>query len=549
MSDTSYSDNTPPLRTRDRVLKAFGFAKREKKVKSRAATQTLNNQPIHQLSDTSIAIASTVTSSHLDIEQDIASIVVEDGSLPPLPPLPIFESNVIPDVFLKNRPPPTIRTRLPHLGQRIESMDQLVYCNIVLLMSKPSSFFDEIVGHQDSDGSGSQGLDVDGEVVTDFEKKERAWMKSIGQFPEEQQHLRWLVTQVIDEFVKDDIKGLSLVTEVISLGPVLDRDTFRSLLSCLVDKFERTTLLDISILQGLVQLIESTPHNNLVGDDLVRTLAVLRQRLEGTHTSSTDHLYQTVLAISRLLDVMTQNKIQDVDHEPLTGLLAFLLHRGDIALKFQLSYALEVMRNITNDETSFQLAMRHSLEIGRMESILREFQATTKRLWYLALREARQRILEGRFADFSMLVHESHCRDDRAFQMGICQILAELSMDSLWDVYTRQGALEFLGALYNTSSSYKPWKDHLDVKQWILDILFQLSENQELTIKDCALSVLQTLDVGNEISRMVPISYTLKSRLPRPKTTHLLGRVYKIDTYILIESLLEYHTDIPRTGF
>ncbi|KAG0065379.1 hypothetical protein BGZ90_001798 [Linnemannia elongata] len=41
------------------------------------------------------------------------------------------------DVFPDNLPKPVIKTDLPHLQQRIESTQQLVYCNSLLLQAHP----------------------------------------------------------------------------------------------------------------------------------------------------------------------------------------------------------------------------------------------------------------------------------------------------------------------------------------------------------------------------------------------------------------------------
>ncbi|KAF9091907.1 hypothetical protein BGX29_010712 [Mortierella sp. GBA35] len=72
-----------------------------------------------------------------------------------------------------------------------------------------------------------------------------------------QLHLRWLVTKLVEDFAKDDLKGPTLISEAVILGPVLDRDIYRSLFSCFIAKFEKATILDVTLLQGFVQLIES----------------------------------------------------------------------------------------------------------------------------------------------------------------------------------------------------------------------------------------------------------------------------------------------------
>ncbi|KAG9063930.1 hypothetical protein KI688_004044 [Linnemannia hyalina] len=68
---------------------------------------------------------------------------------------------------------------------------------------------------------------------------------------------------VVEAFITDDIKGSAIIAEVDILGPILDRDTYRSLLSCFISKFEQVTILDSNLLQGLIQLIECVSHGSL----------------------------------------------------------------------------------------------------------------------------------------------------------------------------------------------------------------------------------------------------------------------------------------------
>jgi hypothetical protein len=95
-----------------------------------------------------------------------------------------------------------------------------------------------------------------------------------------------------------------------------------------------------------------------------------------------------------------------------------------------------------------------------------------KRAWYSALRGADVLIRDGELADFKRLVCEAPCRYDPAFQWGVCQRLGEMAANPKWDPITRRNAIAFLGEIYMNDEM---WGQRASVKQWILNILMQLS--------------------------------------------------------------------------
>jgi hypothetical protein len=109
---------------------------------------------------------------------------------------------------------------------------------------------------------------------------------------------------------------------------------------------------------------------------------------------------------------------------------------------------------------------------GFLECLKDGLSFNRKCAWYTALRGADTMIQEGRFADFKTLVCEAPCRRDAPFQWGVCQRLGEVAADTTWDRETREGAIAFLGEMYRNDSE---WGQQATVKQWILDILMQLS--------------------------------------------------------------------------
>ncbi|KAF8941829.1 hypothetical protein BGZ47_007147 [Haplosporangium gracile] len=65
-----------------------------------------------------------------------------------------------------------------------------------------------------------------------------------------QDNYRWLIEQLVRAFTDHPLKGSAVVTEIVFVGPVLNRDTYRSLFSCFISNFERTIAPDVTLLQG-----------------------------------------------------------------------------------------------------------------------------------------------------------------------------------------------------------------------------------------------------------------------------------------------------------
>ncbi|KAF9144372.1 hypothetical protein BG015_000133 [Linnemannia schmuckeri] len=594
----SGTTSTKPLRMFDKFLNTLGFSKSDKNTKNMASNHSLNAQPPLQPVNP-VPVDPSVDNVALLGERTAVSNNLKDKPLPtshseaPLSStranehvhLPPGQHQSITGIFPMNLSKPAIKTDLPRPQDRIERTDQLVYCNTLLLSSQSSSTSviatDDDKALDGSDGNGPKALNDQERLVSDLDMSECAWLQALKQDPVEQHHLRWLALKVVEEFVKVDIKGPAVIAEAVILGPVLDRSTFRSLLSCFIDRLENATLLEIDVLQGLVQLAEGATSGYVEDDDLVKALAVLRRRLVGTHRSSSEHLYQVILAISRLLDIMVNCMVKDLnrteDHQPLACILTELKDIEDSILQFQVNYALQALQYVPDDESTLQAVLRfaggvtmatlgvasickldptslfnsldtlrqaagQSYEVtksilegmeasqkgcsGTMQSLLKGIRAGTRHEWYLTLLAGRMFVRDGRLADFKHTVREAHCRNERSFQTGVCQILAEIAVDPLWDLATRHHAVDFLGALYNNNGS---WKPHPDVKQWILAILIQLSGLSGAVVnvvKEHATSVLQALN--HDGVAIDPSYYPLTSRLSQPESFPLLIRAQKI---------------------
>ncbi|KAF9280053.1 hypothetical protein BGZ68_007529, partial [Mortierella alpina] len=261
------------------------------------------------------------------------------------------------NIFPSNVARPSTETDLPKRGARVDTTPQLVLCSSILnsLLFLDSELRLEKNSDQSKDAS-SQDEPIDGAY--------RDWVKYISENPIEQYHIRWLLTRMVEEFAKDAVKGSAAITEVVLLGPVLNVEQYRNLLACFVNKFDQSVILDVDLLHGLVQLVQCASEGYLFEDDLIRFMSIIRKRLQATHQQSSDHPYHLTLALSRILDVMAQHEVKDVDrveqHEPLAGVLRSLQESLDPFLMYQASHAYQALQFVPDNETALQAVMRRS---------------------------------------------------------------------------------------------------------------------------------------------------------------------------------------------
>ncbi|KAF9087894.1 hypothetical protein BGX29_000557 [Mortierella sp. GBA35] len=251
------------------------------------------------------------------------------------------------DIFPENVAAPVLVTELPKPHTRIEKTSQLVYCCSLLSKGQSSS----------SPNAGS-----DGSQSTPLDESQREWVQASESF--EKNHVRWLIDQLVKSFAEDQLKGSTADAEIVLVGPILGRETYRSLLSCFISKFEQTTPLDLNILQGLVQLVEDASSGYLVDNDLVRIATVLYKELETTHNGTSDHPLFLTWALSRVLDVMVAGKVKDLDrdrdHQPMLQLLDDLKGSDNAYLHYQAAYAYQALQYAPDDETPLQVVWRYA---------------------------------------------------------------------------------------------------------------------------------------------------------------------------------------------
>ncbi|KAF9151617.1 hypothetical protein BG015_006445, partial [Linnemannia schmuckeri] len=462
------------------------------------------------------------------------------------------------DVFSENEPRSTIKTDLPRPQQRIERTVQLVYCSTLLL--------------QDPLPLSLPGLEQT------LDNAEMDWLAETKNDPMEQDRLQWLAIRMVEKFIQNATKGSTEIAEIVALGPILRNEPYRKLLSFFIKVLDESRLLDVDLLQGLVQLVQSTSSGFLLSDDLIKILSILRVRLQDTHQQSSEHPYHISLAISRVLDVMADHKVQDLDrvleHEPLSAILSGLKGSSDPYLMYQACYAFQALQYVPDNETVLQAVLRYSrdmvesvakitalgqlnlrsvleglenlqetlgttVDIARtayegirslkesgqsiMDSLNQEYGSGLKKSWYAAIRAAYVFAQAGQLRDLNHLICKVACRRDPLFQWGICQLLGEIVVDPAWPIASRQQAVEFLGRLYLNDPE---WGRDEGVKAWMLTIIAKLGSIDDQEVAACARVLKQEL--ASENTPITRHPYPLSSRLPIPATSSILARVQDI---------------------
>ncbi|KAF9142124.1 hypothetical protein BG015_001044 [Linnemannia schmuckeri] len=139
-----------------------------------------------------------------------------------------MNSDIRYDTFLEDAPKPTVRSLTPTDPRAlIVSTLQLVFCARLLLEEQSSS----------SSQSSAIGVRLPDDPG-------RLWLDAIREDPTAQARIRWLVSKLVAEFLKDPSLGSTAISEVVILGPVLCQADYRALLSCFIERFDQSALLN-----------------------------------------------------------------------------------------------------------------------------------------------------------------------------------------------------------------------------------------------------------------------------------------------------------------
>ncbi|KAF8938212.1 hypothetical protein BGZ47_008674 [Haplosporangium gracile] len=517
-----------------------------------SSTDSTNNSDHH--------LSSVDAGETVEIERAVSSSVIESR-----------DSNVQPsalstkprmDVFLQNANAPTVRASLPKIYARVDSTPQLALCTGLLRSAS------ETPNQQEAFFSYVTSTDA----TTQLE-----WTNAMRLEPIEQNQIRSLGTRMVEEFSRDVLKDSVKIAELVLMGPVLDKETFRSLLESTITAFERCVLLDVDLLQGLIQLVQFSPAASLLPDDLVKILRILRVRLQDNYQNSSEYSFHIMLAVARLFDVMAEHKVEDLDriveHEPLFGILSGLRGSSDPYLMYQACYAFQALQYVADDEPPLQALLRHSagvvdglvkisavfqLDLSAALEGLNKLQETVvntidsgvsarngacslmesgrgvfnslrqglgigqKRPWYVAILAASALARAGQLKDLNQLICDAPCRRDPLFQWGICQLLGEIALDALWETIVRLQAVDLLEELYKNDSV---WGQDKSVQMWMLNIIYQLGAVDNHVVSTSAHTLLKNmLQKQGTIARP---PYPLRSRL-LPSSSPILTRVLAI---------------------
>ncbi|KAG0022509.1 hypothetical protein BGZ80_000080 [Entomortierella chlamydospora] len=392
-------------------------------------------------------------------------------------------------IFLEDVRPFNAKCELPKVGSNLKDTAQLRYC-LSLLKYSPAP----------DDG---------------LERDARDWREETKANGDEEGRLESLASTLVMALGKPGHRTPSFIEEVVFLAPVLEKEDFLHLLRRLVEGFDQSPLLDPSALDGLAQLIQGAGPSYLGANDLVTILGLISSRLQATHGQSPSEIYLLTQAISNVLDAMSEIHIKDLDrvklHEPLLNYLRDLQGSKNPYLAYQAAYASQALLYVPDNEKPWEKILRRGGKVlggvfgmvsavksvdvngfidglkkiqdgmtgvGQFFSVakdacdgvisvyksgqelgesFKEFRFDSKKQWYTALRGADVLLQSGQLIEFQSLVLDSPCRSDPNFQRGVS---------------TRQRCVDFLGEIYRNDGI---WGQEPKVKEWILDILIQLS--------------------------------------------------------------------------
>ncbi|CAO3565079.1 unnamed protein product [Mortierella alpina] len=479
-----------------------------------------------------------------------------------------------PEIFMRDLSVRLSKPKLPASDARISSTPQLVYCLALLSKTASSSRADTVL---------DETLDA----------VEHSWLQIMAEDADEQSRLRSLAGKMIAHFLDDDMKELDAVVEIVSLAPVLTQTNYRKLLNHLIVSLDQAKLLEFELLDGLAQLIQNAHNGQLLHSDLVSILEALSTRLQGVHQQSSANLYGLVRAVSNVLDAMAECGVKGLSreelHEPLSRYLDGLKGNPDLYLVYHAAYAYQALQYIPDDESSLQSILRRARvvvsgisgvvsavkgldlnkfldglediqeglagayeiakvgvkgiaaaveladsEAGLMDSLKEGLNFSHKSSWYPALRGSDTFIRNGELSKFKRLVCEAPCRRDSAFQLGVCQRLGEVAANPLWDISTRQQAVDFLGELYRNDAE---WGKQASSKEWILTVLRRLTTVANTKIQEHSSVALKELELSGDDTRKklyrahmeeAPASFPLETALQAPRTSPLLTRAQDI---------------------
>ncbi|KAG0300300.1 hypothetical protein BGZ98_009300, partial [Dissophora globulifera] len=384
------------------------------------------------------------------------------------------------NIFGKDYHPRLLQITLPKPDEDLIDTPQLAFC-LALLQASPSP--------DDS-----------------LDEPTRIWLYKTKANDEEQERLKTLTADLLLEFKRSGLGDDKRTAEIAYIAPVLESNSFRSLLGIFVNDLKDSALLPVHALEGLDRVIKCAAPGSMDPDDLIKILEHLNLCLQRTHTQSSDHVYRLTRTVSHILDAMVDDDIKDLDrvklHTPLLLYSKELQRNTDPYMVFQAAYAFQALLRVPDDEQPWQKVLRHTGTVVRgaarlfsaakafnvndfidtvqgglevagqiLEAVgdtyedfsalkengqeLREVLKTSfnrKRHWYTMLRGIDTLLQNGELTKVKTLIFDAPCRRELAFQWGVCQRLGNLAVDPIWDADSQEGAVAFLGEIYRNDA-------------------------------------------------------------------------------------------------
>lgn len=153
---------------------------------------------------------------------------------------------------------------------------------------------------------------------------------------------------MVDKFILSPNKDSDAIREIVLLGPVLPEEHYRRLLDCFLRNFDVAEILIVELLQGIVQLVQDASSGYLRPDDMIQILRIIRRRLEDNGQQAEDFSFELTLAVSKLLDIMADHRVEGLnrceEYEPLIKILLDLKVSEDPFLHYQALYAFQALQ-------------------------------------------------------------------------------------------------------------------------------------------------------------------------------------------------------------
>ncbi|KAG0279517.1 hypothetical protein BGZ97_009565, partial [Linnemannia gamsii] len=217
------------IRKIDRFMNMFRSSSQKRKAKNSQITNsksTVKDDLTARAKESTHRPSTVISPGSVGINLVVPTTDVKSTPSDVHSPFPPARSRL--DVFTQNVRAPTMRITLPKSGARIETSAQLALC--MGLLSKAGGSVD-----QRDDPFQDMSPDTPAHL---------AYIQAMKQDPTERERTLWLGTRMVEEFAKDAFKDSTEVAEMVLIGPVLDKEHFRGLLSCMITAFDQSAILN-----------------------------------------------------------------------------------------------------------------------------------------------------------------------------------------------------------------------------------------------------------------------------------------------------------------